>query len=469
MSFARKLYYYLPREGQNIILNCFGIKNLFRKTHWNSILKDIQFTEHLSKEEQISYVSNHLKTILLHAIRTVPYYKSFEFLIPELMDPLADSFSILMKFPIITKKEVLENPSDFLSKKPGALRIKKTLTSGTTGTPFATFMSYNNFVMSDAFRWRHEKWAGVRNNDWIARLVGDPIEDLSNANPKKPYRISWTDKRIYLSTFHLNKATTKIYVDVLNYFKPPFITGYPSSLEIFSSFAIENNQNLKYLVKKVLYSSEPMYSHQEKIVTKLFNAPIVGFYGSAERILSACECHKGSLHLSLVDGYVEGQFGILPVQNPSLMTTLMNNVMPLIRFELGDNLSFKNTACGCGRSLPIINPVIIKQEDWIQTPSGRKISSSALTWAFKGIDGIRKSQIIQENNYLVNIHIDADMQVFHTIKNTITANINKMCFGEMQINCINNQNIQLTKSGKTRFVINKCLEANKLNLRSPKS
>ena len=178
-------------------------------------------------------------------------------------------------------------------------------------------------------------------------------------------------------------------------------------------------------------------------------------------MVSACECNNGSLHLSLVDGYVEGQFGILPAKNPSPMTTLMNYVMPLIRFELGDNLSFKDTICKCGIQLPIINPVITKQEDWIETPSGRKISSSSLTWAFKGIDGIRKSQIIQEDPYVVNIHIDTDQKVFHSIEKKITTNISKMCFGEMQVNCIQNQNIRLTNSGKTRFVINKCLKIDK--------
>ena len=230
--------------------------------------------------------------------------------------------------------------------------------------------------------------------------------------------------------------------------------GYPSSLEILASLALEQNRPPAWRPRKILFSSEPMYEHQQETIAKVFRAPIRGLYGSAERIVSASQCEHASYHLALVDGYIEGQFGLTPEQQPALMTTLLNRVMPLIRFELGDVIQFSpNQICGCGRTLPIIDPVVTKKEDWLETPTGRRISPSALTWAFKDLRGIRRSQIVQTRANLVEVHLDTSENVFQEISPQLEQRLRDMLFGEMHIRCVRNTDIRISQAGKTRFVV----------------
>jgi len=417
-------------------------------------LAEIGVTEQMEREEQQRYVAKRLRFILTHTIETVPRYESLRPLIRQLDDPTTDVYSILLEFPAITREEVLTDSAAFRSRKPGGGRVVTTVTSGTTGTPFTTWMDIDTFYISDALAWRRNLWSGCRPGDWIARLVGDPVVPLTEIHPKNPWRISWVDRRLYLSTFHLNRETAQEYLDILDNIRPPFLMGYPSSLEILARFCIEANRMPKWRLRSVWFSSEPMFEHQREVITHVFRAPIRGFYGSAERIISAAECETGSYHFSLVDGYMEGQFGRLEMSEPAIITTLINRFMPLIRFKLGDAIQARPDArCSCGRTLPVMDPVVTKHEDWVETPSGRRVSPSVLTWAFKDIQGLRRSQIVQVDEQTVEVHIDTDESQFGSAEKLLSDRLDKMFFGEMTVRCVQDVHIKVMKSGKTKFVV----------------
>ena len=454
MSLARTTYNILPMPVQTIALNLYGVRNRFRVKAWDRILAEVGVTEQMEREDQLRYVAKRLRFILTHAIKTVPRYESFRPLLRQLQDPTTDVYSILLELPVITRDEVVANRAAFRSGKAGVSKVVTTVTSGTTGTPFTTWMDIGTFQTSDALAWRRNLWSGYRPGEWIARLVGDPIVPMNELHPKNPWRVSWVDRRLYLSTFHLNRETAQAYLEILDNIRPPFIMGYPSSLEILARFCIEANRMPKWRLRGVWFSSEPMFEHQREVITRVFRAPIRGLYGSAERIISAAECETGSYHLSLIDGYMEGQFGRLEMSEPAIITTLINRVMPLIRFKLGDVIQARpNARCSCGRTLPVIAPVVTKHEDWVETPSGRRVSPSVLTWAFKDLQGVRRSQIVQVDEKTVEVHIDADKSHFGSVKKLLTDRLGKFFFGEIKVRCIRDVQIKVMKSGKSKFVI----------------
>lgn len=457
MTFLQTLYYNSPSILQTFLLNVYGLKtqSIFRKSL--KILSKYSSSEIWDRDFQINYVSNRLRLVLSHAIKSVPRYASLSNLLHHLEDPKCDVFSLLLEFPIITREEVLHHTDIFTSAHfKHSHKFIKSKTSGTTGTPFTTFMDTETFNTAKCFELRRNYWSGYTRGDWIARLVGDPIISIKDNNPSKPWRISWTDKRIYLSSFHLNNETCQHYLNVLDKYRPKFIMGYPSSLEILSSYAIVSDFSLNWRPSAIFYSSEPMYDHQYNKISHVFRAPIRGFYGNAEKILSAAQCESNNYHLSLVDGYLEGQFFLIPSSSPALITTLLNNVMPLIRFQLGDDITVSpDYTCRCGRTLPIIEPVITKEEDFIITPSDRRISSSVITFAFKDLKGIRRSQIVQDSKNSLIVFIDSTEDVYSQIVPLLSKSLNDIFFNEIDLNFVRNCNIQLTRSGKTRFVVRK--------------
>lgn len=454
MSAVKHFYERLPRAGQTLALNIFGLRNRRRAAIWRRYLAGIEWTERMPRDEQIAYTAERLREILLHAVKTVPHYSSHSALTERLSDPSEDVYGILTDFPVVTKADVLEAPRSFISSDPGPGKVVKAVTSGTTGTPFATWMGLEAFNRGDALWWRRNLWNGYREGEWVARIVGDPAVPIGEKWARRPWRVSWTDRRLYLSTFHLRADTAMSYVDVLERRRPEYIQGYPSSLEILSRFCIEAGRELRWRPKAVLFSSEPMFEHQREAISKVFRAPIIGLYGSAERIISAAECEAGTYHLSLVDGYVEGQFGVLEPGSPALVTTLMNRAMPLIRFRLGDVIELEpDTECPCGRTLPVMAPVVTKHEDWVETPSGRRVSASGLTWAFKDLEGIRRSQIVQTGPGTVVVHVDGDEETVAEVTPPLVERLGRMFFGEIDVSVVRDTDIRMLESGKTRFVV----------------
>ncbi|MFH1689050.1 MAG: hypothetical protein ABIE42_02280 [Candidatus Eisenbacteria bacterium] len=456
MSRASLIYDALPRAGQTFAVNLYGLRNRRRISRWKRFLSSVEFTERLPRPEMERYMTERLLKMLAHAVRTVPFYEPHRELLSLLENSNADAFDALTRFPVVTKSDVLADPKAFRSTARSLGPLARAVTSGTTGTPFATWMTREALDAGDALWWRRNVWSGYRDGEWIARLVGDPVVPLRDASPSKPWRVSWTDRRIYMSTYHLSPETATRSLDMLERRRPEYIMGYPSSLEILAGFCEDEGRTLSWRPKAVWFSSEPMFEHQRDVIGRVFGNNIVGLFGSAERIVSASQCEEGSYHLSTVDGYVEGQFGRLDVHATARVTTLLNPAMPLIRFELGDAIApMPEYVCACGRTLPVIDPVITKHEDQLETPSGRRVSGSVLTWAIKDIRGVRRTQIVQVSKSTVEVHIDADAGVFEKQGKKLAARLRELTFGELEIACIRDTSIEVMKSGKTRFVINR--------------
>ncbi len=453
MEAFRKIYERSPRFLRSLYVNAYGLNNVSRLRKWERLLSEIEYTERLEREGQIALVESRLKDVIRDAVERVPFYSRFSALVRDLDD--VSAFDVLKEFPLIDKETIIHDPEAFVAKDPGDFVVS--MTSGTTGTPLRVRMDRGTFLLTDALWWRRTAWAGYEKGDWIARLVGDPVIPLRIKDPKRPWMISRTDRRIYLSTFHLSAETAVRIGGLLNRRKPEFMMGYPSSLEILCNYLDEAGFRMEWSPKSVLFSSEPMYDHQERVVRKVIGAQIRGLYGSGERMVSAAQCGSGSYHLSLVDGYVEGQFGIMENVRPAAVTTLTNSVMPLIRYQLGDVIeTLPEFGCECGRTLPVMSPVITKDEDWIITPSGRMISPSAVVWAFihQEIDGITNGQVVQHDRGSVTVYLNTTEDNFIRYKDVLRESMEKVFFGELDVDIVRTDRVDVSRAGKSRFIVN---------------
>jgi phenylacetate-CoA ligase len=124
-----------------------------------------------------------------------------------------------------------------------------------------------------------------------------------------------------------------------------------------------------------------------------------------EMAAAASECAEGSLHVWPDEGLVEiledgtdaslarGKSGRL------VATGLVNEDMPLIRYDTGDRATLSDTPCRCGRRLPVLERVEGRSQDLVVTREGRRI----WYWnpVFYGLP-IAQAQIFQES--LDSIH-----------------------------------------------------------------
>lgn len=456
-SFGDRVYEQLPRVARSAAVNLAGVRTLLRKREWERCVISAMSTERWPPEMQQRYVVNRLRVMLRHAIATVPRYRGMRRALAKLESPREyDVFDALAGFPVITKRDLIDQPDAFLSSAIDSRSLRPCKTSGTTGTPLTMLVDWRTLAMTDAMGWRRTLWAGYEEGDWIARLVGDRVIPLRIADPRRVGVASVVDRRLYLSTYHLSSSNVTLYVGALRKRRPAFIMGYPSALLALCSLYGRSVATPDWRPKAVLWSSEPLLEHQRQVVEAAFAAPCRGFYGCAERVVSAAECEHGTYHLSLVDGYLEGQFA--SAQQPdgqALVTTLANTGMPLIRYAIGDILNPLGwVGCKCGRTLPAIEPVVTKAEDCIATPSGRVVSPSILTWAFKDLDGLVASQIAQVSERAVEIRVVCADARLAAIGELLSRRVGELLFSEMAITVVGVSELAVTSAGKTRFVVN---------------
>jgi phenylacetate-CoA ligase len=95
-----------------------------------------------------------------------------------------------------------------------------------------------------------------------------------------------------------------------------------------------------------------------------------------------------------------------------------------------------------------------KHEDVVVTPSGRRISPSILTWAFKDLAGLERSQIVQVGAEELEVRVKAREGTFQAIEKVLQSRLRDLVFGEMEVRVIEALELTVSASGKSRFVVN---------------
>ncbi|MFQ5786444.1 MAG: phenylacetate--CoA ligase family protein, partial [Thermodesulfobacteriota bacterium] len=265
------------------------------------------------------------------------------------------------------------------------------------------------------------------------------------------------DKQLCFSTYHLSEELLPYYVEKLFEFAPQAIDAYPSAVYVLAKYMEDNNMTHK--MKAVFTSSETLYPIQREVVENVFQCKIFDKYGLSEMFFVATECeeHEG-LHLNM-------EYAITQVLNEQgepvahgtkghiVCTGLENFSMPLIRYDTGDIGKFLPDGCPCGRNFSLMAPVTTKVEDQILTPDGRYISGSLLTFPFKSMKNIIKSQIVQDDIHVVKIKIVKNGFYNNEDSKILLEGLHECLGRNMQIVLEFVDDIERTKNGKYRWVI----------------
>src|SRR3569833_2272178 len=143
------------------------------------------------------------------------------------------------------------------------------------------------------------------------------------------------------------------------------------------------------------------------------------------RIAYATECERGSLHVNTDYSYVEivDEDG-KPTDDEGYVvgTTFHNGLMPLLRYRMSDRTRWRRTACACGRTYPVIEPVTGKYEDTLYGSRGQRISPSVVTFAFKSLRGIKCSQVAQTDEGAWEVRVVPDASFSEAERNRLVEN-----------------------------------------------
>jgi len=417
--------------------------------------------EWLPQAEIERYQNKRLRKLVEYVYEYVPYYQN---VFRELQLTPSDFNSIqdLDKIPVLSKEHIWDNLEQFIptcfSTAEIMQRFQLRSTSGSTGKQLYFFCDRSARYKREAF----ERWAFHMTNIkvhvkrvhiWSRPFVYGQSGETAWHNPY--------ERTLSLSSLPHDTKVYRSYLAEIKRIKPQIITAPPSFMYALAQFA--RDANISDVQIPCFYSCyENLYSFQSELIKEQFGCAIYRWYASEENIISAVECpsHTG-LHINAATGIVEivdkdGKSVLEGESGRIICTGFDNDVMPFLRYDLGDVGSLDQGTCACGRSLPRLVSVDGRSSE-ILNYGNKTVYPATLSVIMGKVANVRESQFVQIDGQTLQVNLVPRPAFDVHDEKTLRTLLNEF-FGAPVTIIINRcDTIPRTKFGKFKFVINQTI------------
>ena len=322
-------------------------------------------------EQRRAWVFERLKQTLVRAFEGIPFYQSR---FGEAgFDPRRDfkSPADLARVPLLTKAEVRQHWEQMIDRR--FLRGSVTAdTSGTTGQPMTMRLNERYVALDYACMFRHWARAG-----YGFRAPYAAIRSYVPDAPTDPlWKFNWWQNTLYMSAYHLKPSNADRYIAELLRFRPAFIRGYPSSVNVLAEFAHPRREQFGF-VRGIFTASETLSDLERANIEGTFGRKLFDWYGMTEpAVLITERTHHTGLEVEWEYGYPEFiETGGLDSDARRLVATSLHNpVMPFIRYETEDIARLGECLDEAGL-YPKVRSMLGRKDECIVTPDGARLPS----------------------------------------------------------------------------------------------
>lgn len=396
-----------------------------------------------------------LNRLLRHARQTCPYYAETWEQLGLSRQPL-EALSDLQAWPLVTRELIREQ----------RLRMRSTLempritkaTGGSSGEPLQFDLNTDSNDRRTAMMYRGYGWAGGEPGSKQLYVWGSHVGAVPTWKRWKTGLHQRFDRQLVLSCFEFTPDKMREHLGRWNRYRPEVVVAYTNPLYEFARFCEQAGLE-PAAPRSILVGAEKLHDFQRETLTRVFRAPVFETYGSREFMLIGAECdqHAG-LHLSEENLLVEilnddGSPTPDGEEGNVVITDLYNYGMPFIRYVNGDRAVAGFGQCACGRGLRLLNKVVGRQLDVLDTPDGRKIPGEFFPHLLKDYPAIRRFQVVQEAKERIALKLVVDGGLTIADRERLLSAI-QQCTGtavEIQLQMVDD--IPLTKAGKHRVVV----------------
>lgn len=424
-----------------------------RLSHYRLLRK----TQYLDLAELRRIQLANLKDTLVKAYRNTAYYR-------RLFDTAAfnpetfESFEDLVSIPILEKDAVRHHYDDLLSTQHRKGYLSEFRTGGSTGKPVVVVKDFSTVEKSNASAYRVFEWAGGRVGEPWGMVWGNPPQYTTI---KQKLRNLLIDREIYLDTMHLTDRSMTEFCHEWRNLRPSMLRGHSHSIYIFASFCLRNSIT-DIRPKGIISSSMMLIPSERAVIEKAFNCRVTDLYGCEEVGLIGCECEQHSgLHVDMENIYVEivdpsGKPVPDGEQGAVVVTSLISDAMPLIRYKLGDISSFRTQPCTCGRGLMLLDNIAGRVADFFVRKDGSVVAGVSLVErTLTKFPGIAQMQMVQEDIDNLTLRIARDVDYSADTEREVLAELKRSIGEHIVVHMEFVDSIPQEPSGKYRFAISK--------------
>lgn len=329
-----------------------------------------------------------LRWLVGHAAHTMPFYR--ELLEQRGVEPGSiGGIGDLERLPLISR-DALRDAGDtaWAQDLPAEHRIIAS-TSGSSGTPLTLAYRFNDRLRKHAIGLHCMSLYGWRPWHRGMALGSQALPHDHRLRHLGICRWTWVDP-----TRPVNE-----WLQEYDRLRPQAFHSYPSALREFC-FEARQRGPLNWLPRVLSVGGELYPAELTPLATEVFGQPPLVMYGAVEggRLAFECRAHRGlhvrpdAVHIEILkDGRPTGPGEVGSV----VITSLINTVMPIIRYELGDLAAWEPGACPCGLWWPRLTLYQGRQGDVIALPGGRRIPVTSLGAIVGKSPSVRQFQFVR--------------------------------------------------------------------------
>jgi phenylacetate-CoA ligase len=449
------------------VRKAYGRIRRMRSQHWvwshPEFLKwynELLETQWWSREQLEELQLVRLQALLSHSYEHVPYYRRI-FDERKLKPADFKSLDDLQLLPILTKEDVRQNLRELVAVNIDPNQLYFMMTGGTSGTPLGFYHQKDVTVPhEDAFMYRQWSWVGYNFGDPLVYLRrSTPLKHLDKYGNPAWWDFNTDENSLVLSLFHLSEETFGEYVEKLRTFRPRFIQGFPSVLEMLSRYMIEHHIT-DVRPKAVLTECENLYPAQREAIHQAFACPVLAGYGHSERAVDAVECEQanGNYHVSMEYGILEitdedgrrvpdGKSGFITG------TGLDTHCMPFIRYQTDDVGRVSDEACACGRKSPLLVDIVGRwQHEVVITSDDKLVPVTSLNVHANTFQNVAQYQYYQERRGELIVRLVKLQDYTEADTQRILQVFNSKFRGKMDVKIVFLPEIARTKRSKHRML-----------------
>lgn len=424
-----------------------------------SMLESLERSQWFGRDELEGLQRHQLNRLLLAALVHSPWHaERFE------AGGLAESIRAgtvnlqdFQRFPTMSKADARHNLERIVWREvPGGAFPYNT--GGSSGEPLQFHFGRMRQASDAAGRMRARGWWGVKVGDPEAYLWGAPVE-LGKTDRVKMLR-DRAINQVVLNAFNMSPDRMDDYLCALQAFQPVCIYGYASSLALLAAHA--NARGVRFRLPRlrvVCTTGEPLYPHQRELIGLVFGVPVANEFGSRDIGFTAHETPAGQMLLLSENIFLEvvgpgGESVRTGELGEAVVTGLVSDAQPFIRYHTGDMVRLSPQACREGRGLHVIDEVAGRQTDFVICPDGTIMHALALIYVLRATPGIFQFKCIQHELRFMEVLVVPDPNIWTPeVEGAITIGLRRRIGPDLDIRIRLVDDIPPEASGKHRYVV----------------
>lgn len=368
--------------------------------------RQLEATQWLSLDAIRDGQLRQLRELLKHCAANVPFYRQ-QWTRADIDPSRIQSLEDFRRLPVLPRRTYQQHQAEFVAEKlpSGTVATTTPQTSGSSGTPTRAYQTNLVNLWWYAFFLRDLEWCGIDPRGSVAsiRSTGKRGAELQPflTGVSAPCWLPPLQGLIEMGPAHLMDIAQepRRQLEWLRRIGPDYLVSYPANLEVLAELVRRDGPIAG--LRGIQSVSDTLTPEAQAAIEAAFQVPVKNTYSCVEAGYLASPCPTGAgLHVHsesvLLEVLNERDEPCGPGETGSVVLTTLHNFRgPLLRYELGDQVTLADSPCACGRGLPLLARVQGKNSPLFHLPDGRRKSSARLAFQIRKVGGHWQHQVVQ--------------------------------------------------------------------------